>query len=129
MRTQTMTETCSLLIVDDSHEVRYLLGCALEADERFTVVGEADTARAGLELALRARPDAVMVDLFLIGEDGLWLLRRLRRDLPGARLVAVTGSSDPVLHAEATAAGADAVLEKRNLTTSLLDKLDAATRR
>ncbi len=128
MHTATIVRTRRVLIVDDIPEVRYLLSCAMETDGRFDVVGEASTARQALRLAEAERPDIVLVDLFLVGKDGSWLLRKLKQSLPGTRLVAVTGSTDHQVHATATAAGADAVLVKRDLTTSLLDKIFDVTR-
>lgn len=119
----SVTEAVRLLIVDDNPEVRYLLSCAVDGDDRFEMVGEASTAREALELAAVALPDAVLVDLFLVGKKGSWLLRKLRQSLPETRLVAVTGSDEPEVHASAISAGADAVLVKQDLTTTLLDKI------
>ncbi len=128
MRTDTVhtaktTATVRLMIVDDNPEVRYLLSCAMDGDDRFEMVGEASTAREALDRATAVRPDAVLVDLFLVGKKGSWLLRKLRQSLPETRLVAVTGSDEPEVHAAAMDAGADAVLVKRDLTTTLLDKI------
>lgn len=115
------------MIVDDSPEVRFLLSCAMSADGRFSVVAEAGTAAEAIDLAQQHELDVVLVDLILVGHDGAWLLRRLRESLSTARLVAVTGSTDEMVHDEARRAGADAVLVKRDLTTTLLDQIHEAT--
>jgi DNA-binding NarL/FixJ family response regulator len=58
--------------------------------------------------------------------DGISTLTRLRRDHPSLCLIALTGDSDPALHAAADEAGADAVLEKHELARGLVDRLAAA---
>ena len=57
--------------------------------------------------------------------DGVSTITRLRRDHPNLCLIVLTGDSDPKLHAAATRAGADAVLEKHEMARGLVDRLAA----
>ncbi len=112
------------VVVDDCDDVRFLLGVQLQSDGRFDVIGEAGEARHGLYLARRALPDLVLVDLYLVGRDGIWLLERLRRSLGHAvTLAVVTGYADDLHRREAVGAGADIVIGKEAMTTTLVDQL------
>lgn len=121
---RVVSRTIRTIVVDDSDDVRFLLGVQLQLDGRFDVVGEAGEARQGLQQANRSRPDLVIVDLRLVGYDGIWLLERLRRSLGHtATLAVVTGYADDEHRREAVGAGADIVIGKEAMTTTLMDQL------
>jgi len=63
------------LVVEDHADSRELLALALQ--HRGAAVTAVSTAREALE-ALRIRPDVVVTDVTLRGEDGYWLLDQIR---------------------------------------------------
>src|SRR6202022_689674 len=65
----------TILIVDDEPAARYGLGRALEAKYRGA---EADSAEAAREALTRERPDLVLLDVVLPGENGIAFLRWMR---------------------------------------------------
>jgi DNA-binding NtrC family response regulator len=65
----------TILIVDDEPAARYGLRRALEAKYRIAEADSAESARAALNAG---RPDLVLLDVVLPGEDGLTFLRRMR---------------------------------------------------
>src|ERR1700687_2899562 len=65
----------TILIVDDEPAARYGLRRALEAKYR---VAEADSAEAAREALTRERPDLVLLDVVLPGENGIAFLRWMR---------------------------------------------------
>jgi DNA-binding NtrC family response regulator len=65
----------TILIVDDEASARYGMRRALEGNFRVAEAGSAEEARAAVAAS---RPDAILLDLVMAGEDGLTLLRRLR---------------------------------------------------
>jgi DNA-binding NtrC family response regulator len=72
----------TVLIVDDEPASRYALRRALE--NRYQIV-EADSAAAGRSVLATAKPDLLLLDVVLPGEDGLSFLKWLRQeghDLP-----------------------------------------------
>jgi CheY-like chemotaxis protein len=82
-----------ILIVDDDPDILELFGVALTA-----CGGEITTAsRAAdaLALAVQVRPHVIVSDIAMVGEDGYWLVGRLRQ-LPDA-----AGSNVPVVAATA----------------------------
>jgi two-component system nitrogen regulation response regulator NtrX len=74
----------TILIVDDEPAARYGLRRALEAKYR---MAEADSAEAAREALPRERPDLVLLDVVLPGQDGLSFLKWMREQ----------GSEVPVL--------------------------------
>lgn len=71
-------EPIRVLIVEDHPLFRQGLRNALEDDDGIRVVAEADTVTLGLQAIEKHRPEVVLVDLKLPGEDGLTLVRHLR---------------------------------------------------
>jgi DNA-binding NtrC family response regulator len=65
----------TILIVDDEPAARYGLRRALEAKYRIAEAGSAEAAREALP---RERPDLVLLDVVLPGQDGLSFLRWMR---------------------------------------------------
>ena len=66
-----------VLVVDDDPDVLELFAVALTscgAD-----VTTVDNARDALALAAQTRPHAVVSDIAMVGEDGYWLVRELKR--------------------------------------------------
>ena len=112
-----------VVIVDDSDDVRYLLGTVMEVDGRFEIVAESHGADEALLVVPRQEPDLVLVDLHLDGHDGSWLIRELRERAVGSVLAVVTASSRADEHAAAVAAGADAVHNKMSMTSTMMDEL------
>jgi DNA-binding NarL/FixJ family response regulator len=80
-----------ILIVDDNASFRAAARAALA--ERFTVVGEAADAAAGVALARRLRPSVVLVDVHLPDTDGFVVAEALAAE-DHAPQVVLTSSSD-----------------------------------
>ncbi len=98
-----------ILVVEDDHQVRSALLRAL--DERGYATSWAATGMAGLEQAMRDRPDLVVVDLGLPDVDGHEVLRMLRavRTVP---IIVATAREEEQEIVKALDAGADDYLVK-----------------
>src|ERR1700741_892691 len=70
-----MSVTKTILIVDDEATTRYGTRRALEGNHR---VVEAESAAAARTAVANERPDLILLDLVMPGEDGLSFLRSLR---------------------------------------------------
>lgn len=82
-----------ILLIEDNTDVRLLLGRRLAA-HRFEILEAAD-GKSGLEQAQRGRPDLIVLDLNLPGEDGFKVYQSLRqeeamREIPVLFLTAVS---------------------------------------
>jgi signal transduction histidine kinase/CheY-like chemotaxis protein len=117
-----------ILVVEDEPDSRELLLSLLEAYGAKTF-GAATAAEAIEKLAL-ARPDVIVSDIGLPGEDGLSLMRRIR-SLPGPRVpaIALTAFSRPEDRERTAAAGFDVHVGKPIDPERLIEHLNGLRRR
>lgn len=99
-----------VLIVDDNRDFAEATQILLTALGYHVAVEH--HGRSGLETARRFVPEICLVDIGLPGIDGYELARRLRADVPEARLVAVTGYAGDRDLVRSRQAGFDAYVTK-----------------
>ena len=88
-------ELYRVLLADDEAEIRQGISRKIDwAAQGFELAGEAENGAEALELAEQIRPDVVLTDIKMPFMDGLELCRRLRRELPAAKLVVFSGFDD-----------------------------------
>jgi two-component system, NarL family, nitrate/nitrite response regulator NarL len=98
--------TIRLMLVDDHPLVRDGLRARLASVPGLAVVAEADSADAALEIAPRAAPDLVLMDIGLRGTNGIEATRRLRALLPALHVVVLSMHDNAEYVREALQAGA-----------------------
>ncbi|MEV7872252.1 response regulator transcription factor [Streptomyces sp. NPDC088124] len=81
----------TVLLADDEHLIRGALASLLALEDDITVVAQAGTGDAAVDLACTHRPDVAVLDLQMPGLDGLTVAERLRTLAPGCASVIVTG--------------------------------------
>jgi len=91
----------------------------------FSAVFMVADANSLVEGATRIQPALVVVDLALAGGDLPRLLGTLRERTPQAKVLLLSVHDEPVVAAEALAAGAHGLVLKRSLSTDLLPAVDA----
>jgi DNA-binding NarL/FixJ family response regulator len=99
-----------LLLADDHPQVGNSLKALLEPE--YEVLGIIANGAEVLDSVRRERPDALLLDLWMPGRNGLDLLTDLRRDFPEVRIVILTMHADLVVAVEAMHRGAQAYLLK-----------------
>ena len=113
-RTNDGSQVQRVLIVDDNADVRYLTRLTIESESRL-VVGEATNGAEALDIAEELQPDAVVIDLRMPLMDGLEATRILRYRFPDLKIIVMSGSDDPLMVRQISAAGADAAVDKDRL--------------
>ena len=73
-----------ILIVDDHAHLREAIAILINMENDFSVCGEADSIPLALDLYDSLRPDLVLIDISLKGENGLDLLKQLVQYTPPA---------------------------------------------
>jgi DNA-binding response OmpR family regulator len=116
----------TILVVDDHASVRTLVTDYLE-EQGYRVLAASDGGE-GLQVARRARPDLVLLDIMMPGLDGLGFLQAYRRDhiAPVILLTARVEETDKVIGLEL---GADDYITKPFGMKELLARVRAALRR
>jgi DNA-binding NarL/FixJ family response regulator len=112
-----------LLLVDDHTLFREGLAGLLAYQDDFTVVGQAEDAAGALAQARQVRPDVVLMDIDLPGEDGVSATRRIKAALPETIVVMLTAYDDTDRLVDALKAGAQGYLLKNIRSAELLDQL------
>jgi DNA-binding response OmpR family regulator len=116
-----------VLVIDDDATVAevvlaYLARAGLDADHAADGVD-------GLEMALAAPPDVVVLDLMLPGMDGLEVCRRLRGRLPGLPVVMLTARGEEEDRILGLEVGADDYVTKPFSPRELVLRVQSILRR
>ena len=116
-----------ILIVEDEDDIRTIVRLSLERLGGMAVI-EAGGGRAALELALRERPDAILLDVMMPELDGAATLEALRRDELTARIpvMFLTAKALPGEVERLRSLGAVAVLTKPFDPAALAGQVRAA---
>jgi CheY-like chemotaxis protein len=122
-------ERSRILVTDDEPITRMLVKLLLERD-RFEVL-EAANGRQAVEIALRERPDLVLIDLNMPEVDGYEAIGRLRRDftLATVPIVVLTSEEGPGVEKRVLELGADDYIIKPFDPEVLLSRVHAVFRR
>lgn len=117
-----MSEQCNILVVDDEPDIRKLIKDILE-DEGYAVRIAANGAAARKAITQK-KPDLMLLDIWMPGEDGISLLRSCkvaeRHEYP---VVVMSGHGTIETAVEATRHGANAFIEKPLTTEKLLQSV------
>ncbi|MBD8906861.1 response regulator transcription factor [Methylorubrum zatmanii] len=114
-----------VVLIDDHPIFRSGVRGLLGETEGVEVVGEASNGQHALDLARTTRPDVVVMDITMIGMNGLAVARSLHEAGSTARVVFLTVNEDRAFVDEAFAAGAQGYVLKRSAGNSLLEAIDA----
>ena len=122
-----MAKPYKVWLVDDDPDLREMLSTYLQGhgyDVRCFESAEQFSSRLEIQ-----RPDLLVLDLMLPGEDGLSLLRRLRDARDDLAIVMLTAKGDPVDRIIGLEQGADDYLAKPFLPRELTARVDSVLRR
>jgi DNA-binding NarL/FixJ family response regulator len=112
-----------ILVVDDHAVVRQGVTRLLSGIPQATLI-EAGTAHEALAATRKEAPDVIILDINLEGASGLELLRRIRIESPGARVLMFSMHAEPIYAHRALNAGAYGYVSKsagaEELTTAVL---------
>jgi DNA-binding NarL/FixJ family response regulator len=117
-----------ILLVDDQTMFREGLRVILSVQPDVEVVGEAANGEEALHLALKLRPQVILMDLRMPVMDGVEATRRLRTSLPESRVIMLTTFDDDEAVFEGLRAGASGYLLKDAPSEKLLEAIHAAGR-
>jgi DNA-binding NarL/FixJ family response regulator len=121
------TPPVRILVVDDHCVVREGLAVLLERDNGVKIVGSAATGEEAVLAARRLRPDVIIMDLVLPALNGIDATRRIIRELPQTRIIALSAchTSEHVLRA--LRAGARGYVLKTAAGAELLSAIKMVT--
>jgi NarL family two-component system response regulator LiaR len=103
-----MSESRTVVLIEDHGLTRAGLRTALEASGELRIVAEAEDGPSGLAAIVAHKPDVAVVDIGLPGIDGIEVTRRARLAVPATRIVILTVHDLETEVLAALTAGADA---------------------
>ena len=120
----------TVVIVEDTYELRCLWKLMLDRDERFAVVAEAANGRIGVAEVELHQPDLVLLDIAMPVMDGIQALSLIRRRSPRSTVVMHSAfSQDSAQAALARRMGAHAFIRNGLRRQVLLGQLETILRR
>jgi DNA-binding response OmpR family regulator len=119
----------TVLVIDDDPDMVESLAMML-GDHGFPVLTANDGVR-GLEMFREYKPAVVLTDILMPEQDGIEVIMTMRRERPGVKIIAISGSGrigSTDFLTMARKLGADAAFEKGRNASELLELLKAMLR-
>lgn len=118
-----MTDVLATVLLVDDHAIwRGGVRSMLE-DTEFEVIGEASSGREAVERVQELKPRIVLLDIRMVGGDGLDALHAIKNEHPDISVVMLTTYDNPTFMARAVAGGASGYLLKGVEQDELLSAL------
>jgi len=117
-----------ILLVDDHELFRAGLKSILADQPNMTVVGEAGSGEQAVEMVRAAPPDVVLMDVHMPGIGGIEATRRITRQYPQVKVIAVTALSDEPFPSKLLDAGARGYLSKSCSAAEVAEAIRAISR-
>lgn len=117
-----------ILLVDDQPLFRRALATLIAGQPGFAVVGEAENGLEAVEMSRRLAPDLVLLDIEMPVMNGVDATRRIRDEVPGAKVVILTVSDADDHLFDAIRYGAHGYLLKDLRPEQLYDLIRAVMR-
>lgn len=115
--------TTRVLICDDHEVVREGLIGLIGRQPGLTVVGEAGTVADSIEMAARAKPDVVIMDVRLPDGSGVEACRAIREARPETKVIMLTSYADDEALFASILAGASGYLLKQTRGQAVVDAI------
>lgn len=111
----------TIILADDHPIVRQGLRHLLEAEQEFTVVGEAEDGVEALQLIERLKPNILILDMMMPSLNGLEVLRQVRNISPTTRTIILSMQSADVYVTESLKNGAAGYVLKETGPSELIN--------
>jgi DNA-binding NarL/FixJ family response regulator len=110
----------NILLVDDHNIVRQGLKALLATETDLNIVGEAQSGREAVQMALQLRPEVLVMDLAMPLLNGWEATRQILKAVPTLKVVVLSTYGDDEHIQQAIAAGAAAYLLKQTAASDLV---------
>ena len=117
-----------VFLVEDHQMVRNGLVRILNQEADLEVSGEADDAKAALEMIPRRKPDLVITDISLPGMNGIEFIKHLKAQHPELPVIVLSMHDEAIYAERALRAGALAYIMKKESSDELLTAIRKARR-
>ncbi len=112
-----------VMLVDDHEVVREGLRTLIGRHKNLSVVGEAATTKEAIEVAARAKPDVIVMDVRLPDGSGVEACRTIREARPDTKVIMLTSYADDEALFASIVAGAAGYLLKQTRGQAVIDAI------
>jgi len=106
-RTRSSEKSVKRIVLIDDHPImRHGLAQLIRGEDGLDVIGEAGSAREGLEVVGRLKPDLAVIDLTLPDKNGLELVKDIRALHPATQCIVLSMHDETLYGERALRAGA-----------------------
>lgn len=114
-----------VLVVEDQSAVCDLVAEMIQNHPKCVSVGTASDGLSAIELALRLKPDILVLDVIMPGVGGIEILRRLGGSLPATKVLIFSGKQEPHIVRALMQAGIHGFVNKNGPLSELRKALEA----
>ena len=120
--------TFQILVVDDHEPWRRFVCSLLQKQAGLQVVGEATDGLEAIQKVTERKPDLVLLDIGLPNLNGLLTAKRIKQEVPGAKILFLTQLGDPDVIKAALSDGTCGFILKMDAASELLPAIEAILR-
>ena len=107
-----MGKKIKIIIADDHTILRHGICQAFDMEKDFTVIGQADSGRSAVSLALEHCPDIVLMDVSMPDLNGIEATKQILKNNPNVKVIALSMYSEKIYVMGMLDAGASGYLLK-----------------
>lgn len=112
-----------ILLADDQKLIREALANLLHGYQGLAIVGQAVNGREAIQLSAQLAPHVVLMDVTMPELDGVEATKKITRDFPHIRVIALSIHNDADTRQQMTEAGASAYLSKTGSPDTLIETI------
>lgn len=115
----------NVIIADDVQIIRTGLKAVLSQSDDINVIGEAVNGKEAYEMAVRLRPDVVLMDMRMPGFDGGYGTRQIKEKVGKVKVLVLTTFDDKETVEKAVSSGADGYILKEMDSEQVINSIKA----
>ena len=113
----------TVLIVDDHTLIRETWSFLLGRNENFEVIAEVGDGQKAIDIARDKRPNIVLLDINMTPLNGFDVLKMIRKQSPGSKVIAVSMHSQPAYAKKMLRMGTKGYITKNSPRQEMLDAI------
>lgn len=113
----------TVLIVDDHTLIRETWSFLLGRNDNFEVIAEVGDGQKAIDVARDKRPNIVLLDINMTPLNGFDVLKMIRKQSPGSKVIAVSMHSQPAYAKKMLRMGAKGYVTKNSPRQEMLDAI------
>lgn len=116
-----MDKKATVLIVDDHTLIRESWSLLLNYEKKYDIIGNTGDGDKAIEIVKEKRPDLVLLDINMGSVTGFDLLKLIRKNSPGSKVIGISMHSQPAYARKMIKGGAKGYITKNSTTDELLN--------